>query len=138
VAKSTRYAKCTSTDELAYIKMSEQDETTCVESTVLEQSNELQQINLQSFVTSSNLNNKTGTDKDEWHWVKLCPTCAGSVLDCGKNSSNKYWQYLEVALLSAVVVVVLLLMLLPTIFYNLPLPVPIYVIYVLRWCTCTV
>jgi len=103
--------------------MSEQDETTCVKSTVLEQSNESQQINLQSFVTSSNLNNKTGTDKDKWCWVKLYPRCAGSVLDCGKNSSNKYWQYLEVALLSVVVVVVLLLMLLPTIFYNLPLPV---------------
>jgi len=106
-----------------YIKMSGQDETTCVESTVLEQSNELQQINLQSFVTSSNLNNKTGTDKDKWHWVKLCPRLAGGVLDCGKNSSNKCYQYLEFVLLSVVIVVVLLLMLLPTIFYHLPLPV---------------
>jgi len=120
VAKSTGYAKCTSTDEVAYIKMSE---TTCVESTVLEQSNELQQINLQSFVTYSNLNKINGTDKDEWRWVQLCPRLAGSALDCGKNSSNKCYHYLEFVLLSAVIVVVLLLMLLPTIFYNLPLPV---------------
>ena len=106
--------------------MSEEDETTYVEyieSTVLEQINESQQINRRPFVTSSNSSNKTGADEDKWRWVKLCPRIAGSVLDCGKNSSNKYWQYLEVALLSAVVVVVLLLMLLPTIFYNLPLPV---------------
>jgi len=65
-------------------------------STALEQSNELQQINWQSFVTSSNLNNKTGTDKDKWHWVKLCPRLAGSVLDGGKNSSSKCCQYLGV------------------------------------------
>jgi len=121
-----------------YIKMSEEDETTCIESTVLEQINGSQQINRRSFVTSSNSSKKTGADNDKWRWVKLCPRIGGIVLDCGKNSSNKYWQYLEVALLSVVVVVVLLLMLLPTIFYNLPLPVPIYVIYVLRLCTCTV
>ena len=105
--------------------MGEEDETTYVELTVLEQ------INRQSFDTSSNSSNKTGADKDKWRWFKLCPRIAGSVLDCGKNSSNKYWQYLQVALLSAVVVVVLLLMLLPTIFYNLPLPVRyVYVVYV--------
>jgi len=106
--------------------MSEEDETTYIEyieSTVLEQINGSQQISRRSFVTSSNSSNKTGADEDKWHRVKLCPTCAGSVLDCGKNSSSKYWQYLEVALLSVVVVVVLLLMLLPTIFYNLPMPV---------------
>ena len=106
--------------------MSEEDETTYVEyieSTVLEQINESQQINRRPFVTSSNSSNKTGADEDKWRWVKLCPRIAGSVLDCGKNSSRKYWQYLEVALLSVVVVVVLLLMLLPTIFYHLPLPV---------------
>jgi len=109
-----------------YIKMSEEDETTCIEyteSTVLEQLNESQQINRRSFVASSNSSNKTGTGNDKWRWVKLCPRIAGIVLDCGKNSSRKYLQYLEVALLSVVVVVVLLLMLLPTIFYNLPLPV---------------
>jgi len=110
--------------------MSEEDETTYIEyidSTVLEQINESQQINRRSFVASSNSSNKTGADKDKWRWVKLCPTCAGNVLDCGKNSSRKYWQYFEVVLLSAVVVVVLLLMLLPTIFYNLPLPVSTFV-----------
>ena len=118
-----------------YIKMSEEDETMCIESTVLEQINGSQQIDRRSFVTSSNSSNKTGADEDKWRWVKLCPRIAGIVLDCGKNSSRKY---LEVALLSVVVVVALLLMLLPTIFYNLPLPVPIYVIYVLHLCTCTV
>jgi len=39
------------------------------------------------------------------------------------ETTRKCWQYLEYALLSVVIVVVLLLMLLPTIFYNLPLPV---------------
>ena len=109
-----------------YIKMSEEDETTYVEyieSTVLEQINESQQINRRPFVTSSNSSNKTGADEDKWRWVKLCPRLTVGVLDCGKNSSNKYWQYLEFVLLSAVIVVVLLLMLLPTIFYHLPLPV---------------
>ena len=125
MAKSTEYAKCICRRDTD-IKMSEEDETTYIEyieSTVLEQINESQQINRRSFVASSNSSNKTGADEDKWRWVKLCPTCAGSVLDCGRNSSRKYWQYFEVALLSAVVVVVLLLMLLPTIFYNLPLPV---------------
>ena len=107
--------------------MSEEDETTCIESTVLEQINGSQQINRRSFVTSSNSSKKTGADNDKWRWVKLCPRIAGIVLDCGKNSSRKY---LEVALLSVVVVVALLLMLLPTIFYHLPLPVGY-----LRLCT---
>ena len=104
-----------------YIKMGEEDETMYIEYNI--ESTVLEHIDRRSFVTSSNSSNKTGADEDKWRWVKLCPRCAGSVLDCGKNSSSKYWQYLEVALLSAVVVVVLLLMLPPTIFYNLPLPV---------------
>jgi len=102
--------------------MSGEDETTCVELTALEEINDPQENN-QRCTTS---NNKTGAEKDsnrKWPWFKLRPRRAGNVLDEGKNSVSKYWQCLEVALLSVVVVVVLLLMLLPTIFYHLPLSV---------------
>ena len=53
-----------------------------------------------------------------WRWINLRPMRAGSVLDDGKSPLYKYWQCLEVLLLSVVVVVVLLLMLLPTINVN--------------------
>ena len=89
-----------SVNEIYYscTKMSGEGETTSVELAALEQNNGSQQINQKSSATPSS--NKDSAEKD-----------------------SKYWQYLEVALLSAVVVVVLLLMLLPTIFYHLPLPV---------------
>jgi len=97
------------------------NETKCVELTALEKNNESKEINQWSFAVS-----KTGSKQDcnqKWPWIKLCPMCAGSVLDDSKSPLYKYWLYLEVALLLVVVVVVLLLILLPTIFYHLPLPV---------------
>ena len=109
---------------LSTTKMSGEDETTCVELTALEKINESQQIDQRSFTVSNK--NKADGKQDcnrKWRSVKLRPMRAGSVLDGGKSPLYKYWQCLEVALLSVVVVVVLLLMLLPTIFYHLPLPV---------------